>query len=65
LEDAKESVDEFGAKQVTGGKDFNVVNSKYQDEKTTDLEIEIKTDGNEITVDVGKPVHELFKSIEF
>ncbi|MDR1960343.1 MAG: carboxypeptidase-like regulatory domain-containing protein [Planctomycetaceae bacterium] len=62
LEGAKEYVDDYGATQVSGGKDYNFVNRRYLDEKTTDLEIEITAGKNEISVDVGKPVHELYQS---
>jgi hypothetical protein len=62
LEGAKEYVDELGTPQVSGGKDYNLVNQKYQDEKTTDLEIEVTSGNNEISIDVGKPVHELYQS---
>jgi hypothetical protein len=62
LEGAVEQTDETGAKQVSGGKDYNLVNLKYQDEKTTDLEIEIQKGQNEFTFDVGDPVHVPFES---
>jgi hypothetical protein len=57
LEGAVEQTDKIGAKQVTGGIDYNLVNVKYQDENTTDLELEIKKGQNEFTFDVGEPVH--------
>jgi hypothetical protein len=64
LEGAVEKTDEYGVKQVSDGKDYNLVNVKYQDENATDFEIEIKTGQNEFTFDVGEPVHVLFESIQ-
>jgi hypothetical protein len=64
LEGAIEQTDEFGVKQIIGGTDYNLVNVKYQDENTTDFEIEIKAGENEFTFDVGEPVHVPFESIK-
>jgi hypothetical protein len=64
LEGAVEKTDEFGVKHVSGGKDYNLVNVKYQDENATDFEIEIKTGQNEFSFDVGEPVHVPFESIQ-
>ncbi|MDR1478669.1 MAG: carboxypeptidase-like regulatory domain-containing protein [Planctomycetaceae bacterium] len=62
LEGASEQTDESGVKQVSGGKDYNLVNKKYQNENTTDLEIKIKNGQNEFSFDVGEPVHNLLES---
>jgi hypothetical protein len=64
LEGAEEITDDFGAKQTYGGKDYNLVNKKYNNEKTTDLKIEIKTGENIFSFDVGAPVHELDESTQ-
>jgi hypothetical protein len=64
LEGAKEITDKSGVKQVSGGQDYNLVNKKYSNEETTDLEIEIKTSENVFSFDVGEPVHELCDSIK-
>ncbi|MDR1485002.1 MAG: hypothetical protein LBT09_09285 [Planctomycetaceae bacterium] len=64
LEGAEEITDKSGAKQVSGGQDYNLVNKKYSNEETTDLKIEIKTGENVFSFDVGEPVHELGDSIK-
>jgi hypothetical protein len=64
LEGAEEITDAFGVKQISGGKDYNLVNKKYSNEKTTDLKIDIKTGENFFSFDVGEPVHELDESAQ-
>jgi hypothetical protein len=62
-EGGTQTTDSFGGGGVVGAKDYQLVESKFTKDDTTPVKITITEKSNDITIDVGKAVHQVIPSM--